>query len=147
MVSDHTHLTWSAYSKLFVSHQQGWSGALLPRKSAPNCTFQPGWVVHGSHLSFSLNTTIKSVRLSQTPVDGRLLGLLGPYHQHAISTFKTCLRGITHWSLTDTGGGYNLGGASFPHTAPRPFQPVVSTFHLRAPPGLRLSNLKNYKLN
>jgi hypothetical protein len=37
--------------------------------------------------------------------------LLGPYHQHAIGTFNTCSQGPTHQSLTDSGGGYNLGDA------------------------------------
>jgi hypothetical protein len=76
---------------------------------------------------------------SQTFIDNRLLGLLGPYHRHAIGTFNTCSWGPTHRFLTDSGGGYNLGGAGLPHTTPRSFQPVVSTFHLRAPPGLQLT--------
>jgi hypothetical protein len=29
-----------------------------------------------------------------------------------------CSQGLTHQSLTDIGGGYNLGGASFPRTTP-----------------------------
>jgi hypothetical protein len=35
----------------------------------------------------------------QASVDGRLLGLLGPYHQHAIGTFNTCSqrRGLQPW--------------------------------------------------
>jgi hypothetical protein len=33
----------------------------------------------------------------------------------------------------------NLGGADFSHHTPRPSQPTVSTFHLRAPSGLGLS--------
>jgi hypothetical protein len=41
-------------------------------------------------------------------------------YQHAIGIFNTCSQGPTHRSLTDTGGSYN---------------------HLRAPSGLRLSNL------
>jgi hypothetical protein len=44
----------------------------------------------------------------------------GPIYQHTIGTFNTCSRGPIHRSLTDTGGGYN---------------------NLRAPPGLKLSNL------
>jgi hypothetical protein len=60
--------------------------------------------------------------------------LTGPIYQHAIGMFNTCSQGPTHLSLADTGGGYNLGGAGFPHTTPRPSQPVVSTFHLRARP-------------
>jgi hypothetical protein len=65
--------------------------------------------------------------------------LTGPIYQHAIGTFNACSRGSTHRSLIDIRGGYNLGGVSFPHHSPRPSHPVVSTFHLRAPPGLRLS--------
>jgi hypothetical protein len=42
-------------------------------------------------------------------------------------------------SLTDTDGGYNLGGVGFSHTIPWPSQPTVFNFHLRALPGLRLS--------
>jgi hypothetical protein len=65
--------------------------------------------------------------------------LTGLIYQHVIGTFNTCSRGATHRYLTDTGGGYNLVGASFPHTTPRPSQPMVSTFHLRAPPDLQLN--------
>jgi hypothetical protein len=61
-------------------------------------------------------------------------------HQNAISTFNPCSRGPTHRSITDTGGGYNLGVVGFPHTTLRPSQPAVSTFYLRAPPDLKLIN-------
>jgi hypothetical protein len=37
-----------------------------------------------------------------------------------LSMFNTCSRGPTYLSLTDTGGGYNLGGAGFPHHTPCP---------------------------
>jgi hypothetical protein len=56
-----------------------------------------------------------------------------------IDTFNTCSRGPTHRSLTNTGGGYNLGGAGFPQITPRSSRSTVSTFHLRAPSGLKLS--------
>jgi hypothetical protein len=59
-----------------------------------------------------------------------LLGLLDPYHQYAISMFNTCSQGPTHRSLTDTGGGYNLGGVGSPHHTLQPSQPAV----LRFPP-------------
>jgi hypothetical protein len=65
---------------------------------------------------------------SHTSINSRLLGLSDPYHRHAIGTFNTCSRGPTKRSLTDTGRGYNLGGAGFPRTTPWPFQPVVSPF-------------------
>jgi hypothetical protein len=41
---------------------------------------------------------------NQASINSRLLGLVGPYHQY----------------LTNTGGGYNLEGADFPRTTPRP---------------------------
>jgi hypothetical protein len=65
--------------------------------------------------------------------------LIGLIYQHAIDTSNACLWGPTNRSLTDTDGGYNLRGVSFPHTTPWPSHPAVSTFHLRAPPGLELS--------
>jgi hypothetical protein len=42
--------------------------------------------------------------------------LTGAIYQHAISMLNACSRESTHRSLTDTDGGYNLGGAGFPHT-------------------------------
>jgi hypothetical protein len=98
-----------------------------------------GWPIRGSVPSFSAKSTNEAVTLSQASVDDKLLGLLSLYHQHAIGTFNTCSRGPTHRSLTDIGGGYNLGGADLPHHTPRPFQPTVSTFHQRAPPGLQFN--------
>jgi hypothetical protein len=98
-----------------------------------------GWPIHGSIPSFSPKPTNEAVDLSQASVDNKLRGLLGPYHQHVIGTFNTYLQGPTHRSLTDTSRGYSLGGANFPHTTPRAFQPVVSPFHLRSTPGLKLS--------
>jgi hypothetical protein len=80
----------------------------LDRFTAPDSTSQPGWVIHGTRLNFSPNTAIKIVRLSQTSIDNRLLGLPGPYHRHAIDTFNTCSRVPTPRSLTDTGGGYHI---------------------------------------
>jgi hypothetical protein len=65
--------------------------------------------------------------------------LTGFIYQHVIGMINTCSRGPTHRYLTDTGGDYNLGGAGFPHTTPRPSQPMVSTFHLRVLPSLELS--------
>jgi hypothetical protein len=63
---------------------------LLPRKSAPDSTSQPGWVALGTRLSFSHKTVIEAVGLSQAPVNDRLLGLPGPYHRHVIDMFNTC---------------------------------------------------------
>jgi hypothetical protein len=109
------------------------------RKNAPNSTSQPGWVVRGTHLRFSPDTAIKAMRLSQTPVDGRLLGLPGPYHRHVIGTFNTCLRVPTPRSLTDTGGGYHIENLGISTTLSRPPLSRVPLIPLMAPPNLRLS--------
>jgi hypothetical protein len=94
------------------------------------------WPIRAFVPSFSPTTANEAVGKSQASVDNRLLGLSNPYHRHAISTFNTYSRGATHRSLTDSGRGYSLEGAGFPCTTPRPSQPVVFTFHLRALPGL-----------
>jgi hypothetical protein len=99
------------------------------------------WLIHGSVLSFPPELAIEAVGVNPPSVDGRLLGLLGPYHQHAIGTFNICSRVPTHQSLTDTGEGYNLGGAILPHHTARPSQPMVFTFHLRASPSLQLNQV------
>jgi hypothetical protein len=83
--------------------------------------------------------------ISQAPIGDPLLGLSGPYHRHAIGMFNTCSRGPTHQSLINIGGGYNLGGAGLPHTTPRPSQPAISTFHLRASPGLQFNQVPTTK--
>jgi hypothetical protein len=90
-------------------------------------------VAHETHLSFSPNIVIEAVGLSHASVDGRLLGLLGPYHQHAIGTFNRCSWGPIHRSLTNTGGGYNLGGAGLPYHTSRPSQPIVLYFPPKGP--------------
>jgi hypothetical protein len=81
---------------------------------------------------------------SQASTDNWLLGLPSPYLQHAISTFNTCSRGPTHRSLIDSDRGYNLGDVDFLHHIPWPSQPVVSAFHLRAPPDLQLNQFHHW---
>jgi hypothetical protein len=141
MVLDHMYLTWSTYSNLSRSRQQSWAGPLLPRKSA----LDP---IHSTTVDRSIGPYLVSLPSkpmkqwgqSQPTVDGWLLGLPGPYLRNAIGTFNTCSRELTHRSLTDTSGGYNLGGASFPHHTPRPSQPTVSAFYLRALPELQFNH-------
>jgi hypothetical protein len=60
--------------------------------------------------------TNEVVDLSKASVDDKLLGLLGPYHQHVIGTFNICSRVSTPRSLTNKGEGYSLEGTIFPHT-------------------------------
>jgi hypothetical protein len=104
-----------------------------------------GRPIHGSVPSFSPTIANGTVGKSQASVDNRLLDLPGQYHRYAIGTFNTCSRGPTHRSLTDTGGGYSLGGAALPQTTPRLSQPAVSHFHLRAPPGLQFNQVLTTK--
>jgi hypothetical protein len=84
---------------------------------------------------------------SQAPVDNRLIGLPGPYHRHTIGTFNTCSRGPTEQSLVDMGGGYNLGGASLPHTHSPTFPTSCPHFPLMAPPGLHFNQAPAIKPN
>jgi hypothetical protein len=100
---------------------------LFLRKSAPDSTSQPGWVVHGTWLSFCPKTAIEAVVLSQAPVDDPLLGLPGPYHRHAIGTFNTCSRVPTPRSLIDTGGGYHKENLGIATTLSPPFPSEGST--------------------
>jgi hypothetical protein len=50
-----------------------------------------GWPIYESVPNFSLEPAIEAVEVKPPCVDIRLLGLLGPYHQHVIGTFNTLL--------------------------------------------------------
>jgi hypothetical protein len=121
--------TWQTFMKSSTAMDR----ATAPEKKGSRHNPQhAGWPIRGSVPSFSPEAAIEAVGVKTSSVSNQLLGLPGPYHWHVIGTFNTCSRGSTHQSLTDTGGGYNLGSAGFSHTTPRPSQPVVSPFHLRA---------------
>jgi hypothetical protein len=75
------------------------------------------------------------------------IGLLGPYHQHVISMFNTCLQGATHRPLTDTGGEYNLGGARLPHHTPWPSQQTVLHFPPKGPARSQVNQSNNSNWN
>jgi hypothetical protein len=127
---------WSKTTRISRGPQI-WTDPTAPEKKRSRHNPQhAGWPIRGSVPSFSPEPTNEVGGVSQASVGDQLLGLPGLYHRHAISTFNTCSQGLTHRSLTDTGGGYNLGGAGLPYTTPRPSQPVVSTFHLRDTSGL-----------
>jgi hypothetical protein len=134
MVADQMYLTRSTHSKLSRSHQQSWAGPLLPRKRAPDTIHNTPADRSPSPYPISLlSQPMKQHGQSQPSVDNRLLGLPGLYHRHATGTFNTCSQGPTHQSLTDIGGGYNFGGVDFPHTTPRPFQPIILHFPPKGP--------------
>jgi hypothetical protein len=101
----------------------------------------PEWPMGPSLVSLIMST-IEVVGLSQTSIDRHSTSVYWiPYIQHAISTSKTCSRGPTHRSLTDTIESYNFGGSSFSHHSPHPSQPTLLRFPLMAPSGLRLTSL------
>jgi hypothetical protein len=120
MVPDHMYLTRSMHSNLSQSHQQQWRAIAPEKKGSWHNPQHVSWPIRRSIPYFSPKTVIEAMGVKPPSIDGRLLGLPGPYHRHTIGMFNTCSRRWTRWSLTDTSGGYN---------------------HLRAPPGLRLSNL------
>jgi hypothetical protein len=142
IVLDHTYPMWSMYSNLSWVVDRFGRITLFSRKR--NSRLHPqhaGWPICGSPSSFSPPHSQWSSRLKLRFCRSQATRLTGPIYQHAIGTFNTFSRGLTHRSLTDTGGGYNLGGDDFPHITPWTSQLVVSTFHLKAPPGLQFNHI------
>jgi hypothetical protein len=78
-------------------------GKGLPIQSTARRLTDP-WI----HTQFLSRANQWSSGESQTSINSRLLGLLGPYYQHAIHTFNTCSWVSTPRSLTDTGSGYHI---------------------------------------
>jgi hypothetical protein len=117
--------TWQPFTR----RRQIWTDpTTLEKKGSRHNPQHAGWPIRGSIPSFSPEPANKAGGISQAPDSDQLLGLPGPYHRHAIGIFNICSRGPTHRSLTDTGGGYNLWGAGFPHITPRSFQLAISHF-------------------
>jgi hypothetical protein len=137
---------WSPYVVTFHTDPTELDRFTAPEKKRSQLHPQPGWVVHRTRLSFSPNTVIEAVHLSQISVDNRLLGLPGPYHRHAIGTFNTYPRVPTPRSLTDTGGGYHIENLIISPALSPPFPSEGST---DLPNGLARSQIihNNYQLN
>jgi hypothetical protein len=127
--------TWQPFAR----RRQIWTDPTAPEKNGSRHNPQyTGWPIHGSKASL-LSQPMKQGGVSHALDGDQLLGLSGPYHRHAIGTFNTCSRGPTHRSLTDTDGGYNLGGVGLPYTHSLTFPTSCLHFLLVAPSGLRLS--------
>jgi hypothetical protein len=94
-----TSTFWEVVNSDRQSHCSRYKGLLTQSQHT-------GWPIHMYVPSFSPKTIIEAVGVKPPSVDGRLLGLPGSYHRHAIGTFNTCSQVPTHRSLTDTGEGY-----------------------------------------
>jgi hypothetical protein len=105
MALNHTYLTRSAYSNHSRSRQQRLTKPQLPRKRAPDPIHSMMVDRSMGLFRFSPKIIIEAVGVKPLYVDGRLLGLLGPEYQLAISTFNTCSWGPTYRSLIDIDRG------------------------------------------
>jgi hypothetical protein len=122
--------TWQS----FMRHWQICTDPTAPeKKSSWHNPQHADWPIRGSIPNFSPEPANEAGGVSQAPVGDQLLGLPGPYHRHVIGTFNTCSWGPTHQSLTDTGGGYNLGGAVLPHTHSLTFPTSCLPFRPKGP--------------
>jgi hypothetical protein len=117
------HTVINRFQQIHCTREEG-----LPTQSTARRPSDP-WV----RTQLLSHNSQRAVGKRQAPVDNRLLGLLGPYHRHAIGTFNTCSRGSTERSLIDTDGGYNLECAGLPHTHSPTFLTSGSHFPLVAP--------------
>jgi hypothetical protein len=80
MALDHMYLTRSMYSNRSQSHQQRWTEPLLLRKRAPDTIYNTTADQSMDPYPVSLpDATIEAVGVKPPSVDGRLLGLMGPY--------------------------------------------------------------------
>jgi hypothetical protein len=133
MVLDHTYLTYFASSDLSLvinsvgqSHYSWETGVLI---TSPARRLIDPWVPtrFPSHSQSYKQWRKPDIHRRQ---DTRLIRSI---NQHAINTFNTCSCGPIHLSLTDTDGGYSVGGASFQHHTPLPSQPTVPRFSHKDP--------------
>jgi hypothetical protein len=112
----------------FTSRQQSSAGPLLLRKRAPDTIHSASANRSTGPYPASLpSQPMKQWGQSQASISDRLLGLLGPYHQHAIDTFNTYSRVPTPRSLTDTGGGYHIENLRIARILSPPFSFEGST--------------------
>jgi hypothetical protein len=125
----------------FTLTQQSWTYSLLPRKSAPDSSSQPGWAVYGTHLSFSPNTAIEAVRLSQTSIDEHAARLTGPISPACDQYVQYLLTGANPSVVNRHRRELHPCMCRFSNTTPRPSQPTVLHF---PPNGPAQSQVINY---
>jgi hypothetical protein len=126
--------SWQAIrGNLSHRRQWNWAGPLLPRNKCSRRNPQPGWVICGFHTVSLLCQLMKQWGQSQASIAVWLHQFTGSITPACDQYIQYFLVGSTHQSLTNTGGCYNLGGASFPHHTPRPSQPTVLHFSPKGP--------------
>jgi hypothetical protein len=130
--------TWQPFTKSSTAMDRA---AAPEKKGSWHNPQRADWPIRGSTPIFSPVPAIEAVGVQTPSVGNQLLGLLGPYHQHAIGTFNTCSRGPTERSSINLGGGYSLGGAGLPHTHSPTFPNSCLHFPLMVPPGLYFNHV------
>jgi hypothetical protein len=125
------HTVVNRFQQIHCTREEG-----LPTQSTAHQPSDPR--VHTQLLSHNIQ---RAVGKSQALVGNWILGLPGPYHQHATGTFKTCSRGPTERSLIDTDGRYNLIGAGLPQTHFPTFPTSCPHFPLMVPPDLHFNQV------
>jgi hypothetical protein len=124
-----------------MSHRQSWTESLLPRKGAPDTIPNtPADRSVGPYPVSLLSQPMKQWRKSNIHQlqATRFTGLISPACDRYV---QYLLMGPTERSLIDTGGGYNLGGASLPHAHSMTFPTSCLPFPLVAPPGLHFNQI------
>jgi hypothetical protein len=118
----------SPYVATFHESSTELSRHTAPEKRAPDTILSASadWSV-GPYTASLLSQPMKQWGQSQASINDRLLGLLGPDHQHAIGTFNTCSRVPTPQSLTDIGGCYHKENPEIATAHSSPFPSEGST--------------------
>jgi hypothetical protein len=135
------YLTRSAYSNLLYSRQQIWTDPLHPRRRAPDTIRSTTTIRSTGPYPASLQQPPKSSGKKSSScwqLTTRLTGHISPACDRYVQYLLT---GPTERSLIDTGGGYNLGGATLPHTHFPTFPTSYPHFPLVAPSGLQFNQV------
>jgi hypothetical protein len=92
-----------------------------------------GWSIRGFVPSFSPEPANEAGGHKSGSYRWPTTRLIGPISLACDRYVQYLFTGATHRSLTDIGGGYNLGGVGLPHTTPRPFPTNYLHFPTKGP--------------
>jgi hypothetical protein len=119
------HISLGPHIAIFRYSSIGLDGCTAPEKKCSQLHLSawlsgprdpPQFFSHHNHLSSARKPSICWWHAT------RLTRLISPAYDQYVQYLLT---GAIHRSLTEIGGGYNLGGAGLPHHTPRPSQPTV----------------------